>query len=244
MEMDNSRWFLSETDTSLLAMPYEYNANTESYDAWDHYGYADYPDGQLRSTTHDLANFLLTYIQSGMYNDETSILDPQTIQLLTPSDFSDGLAWGVNITGGYNMWGHGGGDRGVRTRIGFNPQDSTGVILLTNGESGFGSNGLWGIIKAYARENCVNADPVSTAEIEKLNRVEIFPNPNQGLINIDLGSLTDVSLKVLNVSGQLIYYKEHINSPIYQFDLDAAPGIYILELSAEGEKQQFKLVKQ
>ena len=27
-------------------------------------------------------------------------------------------------------------------------------------------------------------------------------------------------------------------------ELDAAPGIYILELSAKGEKQQFKLIKQ
>ena len=59
-----------------------------------------------------------------------------------------------------------------------------------------------------------------------------------------MGSLTDVSIKVLSVRGQLIYAKKHINSPIYQFELDAAPGIYILELSAEGEKQQFKLIKQ
>jgi len=73
--------------------------------------------------------------------------------------------------------------------------------------------------------------------------VSIFPNPNKRLINIDLGSLSDVSIKVLNVSGQMIYYKENIYTPKYQFELDAAPGIYILELSAEGEKQQFKLIK-
>ena len=74
--------------------------------------------------------------------------------------------------------------------------------------------------------------------------VSIFPNPNTGLINIDLGSLSDVSIKVINVNGQLIYYKENVSTPIYQFELDAAPGIYILELSAGVEKQQFKLVEQ
>jgi len=243
MEMDNSRWFLSESDTTILAMPYEYNSNTQSYDAWGQYCFPDYPDGLLKSNTHDLANFLLTYIRGGMYNEITSILDPDIVQLLTPSDFSDGLAWGVNSTGGYNMWGHSGAMRGVRTRIGFNPQDSTGVILLTNGESGLVSNGLWGLIKAYARENCATSDPVSTAEIEKLSRIEIFPNPNQGIVNIELGSFSDVSLKVINLSGRLIYYKENINTPIYQFELDAEPGVYILELSARGEKQQFKLVK-
>ena len=84
---------------------------------------------------------------------------------------------------------------------------------------------------------------VGIDEINLFSSVSIYPNPNTGLINIDLGSLTDVSIKVLNVSGQLIYYKENINSPIYQFELDAAPGIYILELSAVGEKQQFKIIK-
>jgi len=90
-------------------------------------------------------------------------------------------------------------------------------------------------------ENACN--PVGINEINLFNKVSIFPNPNKGLINIDLGSLNNVSIKVLNVSGRLIYYKENINVPIYQFELDAAPGIYILELSAKGEKQQFKLVK-
>ena len=76
------------------------------------------------------------------------------------------------------------------------------------------------------------------------SNVSIFPNPNTGIINIDLGSLSGVSIKVISVNGQLIYYKENINTPIYQFELEAASGIYILELSAEGEKQQIKLIKQ
>ena len=89
-----------------------------------------------------------------------------------------------------------------------------------------------------------NLSPVGINENALFSNVSIFPNPNKGLINIDLGSLTDVSIKVLNLSGRLIYYKENINTPIYQFELDAAPGIYILELSAGVEKQQFKLVEQ
>jgi len=90
-------------------------------------------------------------------------------------------------------------------------------------------------------ENACN--PVGINENTLFSNVSIYPNPSNGLINIDLGSLKDVSIKVLSVRGQLIYYKKNIDTPIYQFELDAAPGIYILELSAEGEKQQFKLVK-
>jgi len=105
-----------------------------------------------------------------------------------------------------------------------------------------------------AKGNVQNTNPISKLyrnltiqvginENMLFSNISIFPNPNTGLINIDLGSLTDVSIKVLNVSGQLIYYKENVYTPIYQFELDAAPGIYILELNAKGEKQQFKLIK-
>jgi hypothetical protein len=52
-----------------------------------------------------------------------------------------------------------------------------------------------------------------------------------------------MSVKII-ISGRLIYYKENIHTPKFQFELEAAPGIYILELSAKGEKQQFKLIKQ
>ena len=112
--------------------------------------------------------------------------------------------------------------------------DNDQDVLIT----GFGDF-LIHISKLYRKLTIVGIN-----EISLFSKVSIYPNPNTRLINIDLGSLTVVSLKVINVSGQLIYYKEHINAPIYQFELDAAPGIYILELSAEGEKQQFKLVKQ
>ncbi|RLD25598.1 MAG: hypothetical protein DRI54_04560, partial [Bacteroidetes bacterium] len=89
-------------------------------------------------------------------------------------------------------------------------------------------------------------ESLSIGEEEAINpfNCKVYPNPNTGIINIDLGSLTDVSIKVLNLSGQLVYSKENINAPLFQFELDAASGIYILELSAEDEKQQFKLVKQ
>ena len=102
-------------------------------------------------------------------------------------------------------------------------------------------------LEYYLKDGEECGSPITSVGINEnilFSSVSIFPNPNTGQINVDLGSLTDVAIKVLNASGQLIYYKENINSPIYQFELDASPGIYILELSATGEKQQFKLIKQ
>ncbi len=76
-----------------------------------------------------------------------------------------------------------------------------------------------------------------------LDAAYIFPNPNSGLVNIELGNLKDLSLKVITITGQLIYQKENINTSFYQFEINTAPGIYIIEISSNEETQQYKLVK-
>jgi len=86
----------------------------------------------------------------------------------------------------------------------------------------------------------------STVGIEQntlFNSVSIYPNPNRGLVNIDLGFLKEVSIKVFSVNGQLIYHEANINTSTYQFELKEAPGVYFIEVSAQGQQQQYKLVK-
>ncbi|MGB4832431.1 MAG: serine hydrolase domain-containing protein [Chitinophagales bacterium] len=53
--MTNTGWFLSELDTNLIAHPYDYISG--SYYDYGLYGYPDYPDGQLRTTSLSLAKF-------------------------------------------------------------------------------------------------------------------------------------------------------------------------------------------
>jgi len=72
---------------------------------------------------------------------------------------------------------------------------------------------------------------------------QIFPNPNRGLVNIEMGDLKEVSITVFNLGGQLIYHEEKVTGPTHQFELDAEQGFYILEISSQGEKQQFKLIR-
>jgi len=73
--------------------------------------------------------------------------------------------------------------------------------------------------------------------------VSVFPNPSQGTLNIDLGDITeDVSLRVFSVLGEMVFQKERVNTPQYQFDLDAVPGTYIIELSTKTDKAEFKFV--
>jgi len=88
----------------------------------------------------------------------------------------------------------------------------------------------------------LNQSTVSITENSFFNDASVFPNPNSGLINIELGNYTEVSISVFSVNGQLIYYKEEINASYHQFELDESPGVYIVELSSNDERQQYKLI--
>ena len=80
------------------------------------------------------------------------------------------------------------------------------------------------------------------SQIDQAN-INIYPNPNQGKVNMDIGELKVVSINVFGVNGKLVYNAENINGPTYQFELNGAPGVYILELKTQGETQHYKLVK-
>lgn len=92
---------------------------------------------------------------------------------------------------------------------------------------------------------CINVNTIGIVENVLFNNVKIFPNPNKGLVNIDMGGLRKVSVKVYDLKGVLIYQQQGINDIVFQIELDEAPaGTYLLELSTQGEKQLYKLLKQ
>lgn len=88
---------------------------------------------------------------------------------------------------------------------------------------------------------------ISTVGIEHeafFEGITVFPNPNQGQVNIDLGGLTSVSVKIFTMTGQLVYQKERIRDSVYQFEFNEASGIYILEVRSERKSQRYKLVRE
>lgn len=135
--MTNSAWFLSDLDPTQVAMPCRWNGS--AYVSYGHYGYSDYPSGQLRTSAVQLARFLAMAIQQGEY-DGATLLQPatsaamQTVQL-PAIDPRQGLVWYSWVSGGRLVWGHGGGDQGVTTEMWFDPATGIGVVVLTNAES-------------------------------------------------------------------------------------------------------------
>ncbi len=90
---------------------------------------------------------------------------------------------------------------------------------------------------------CVIIANVGISENTLFSNVSVYPNPNYGLLTIDLGDLSEVSIKLMSIDGKVIYKKENISGPSYQFEMNAKAGVYILEISSGNTKQNYKVVK-
>lgn len=91
---------------------------------------------------------------------------------------------------------------------------------------------------------CYEVFGIGIYDDDKFKYVNIYPNPNQGLVNIDLGNLKEVSIKLYTARGRLIYQEDNITSVKHHFEFNSTPGLYFIELNAQGENYRFKLVKE
>lgn len=142
--MNKTRWYYSNFNPNDVAIPYHYSGN--NYVAYPQYGFADYPDGQLRSNVTDLANFMIAYLNGGTFGTN-SILSPASINQMWTVQFPSlntrqGLNWYKEVLyyngGSAWVWGHNGGESGVSTEIYLDPVNKIGLCVLSNGEG----NGL------------------------------------------------------------------------------------------------------
>ena len=132
--MTNTGWHLADHDPDLVAMPYSYAGS--QYEAYGHFGYPDYPDGQLRSSAADLARFMLTYIQGGEL-DGQRILETDTISnmweaLLPDLEPTQGIFWYWDSYWGRDLIGHNGSDYGTATDMYYEPDTGVAIIVLCN----------------------------------------------------------------------------------------------------------------
>lgn len=130
--MTNTYWRLDEINQTIVT---PYNYEHKEYSAVDHYTFTDYPNGGLRSTAKDLFVFLKAFTNEGSSNNY-QLLSKSTVALMSspqiPSiDREVGLHLFIMDTNN-NIWGHDGGEEGVATIMGFNPETKVGAIVLCN----------------------------------------------------------------------------------------------------------------
>jgi hypothetical protein len=77
--------------------------------------------------------FLRAYMVGGTFAS-AKILEPGTIQLMLSNEhFGRGLCWSEReLRSGDRIWGHGGGDPGISTYMGFRQRDQVGVLMFYN----------------------------------------------------------------------------------------------------------------
>lgn len=92
--------------------------------------------------------------------------------------------------------------------------------------------------------DCTEGSTTGIEENTLFDDVSIFPNPTAGKVTINLGSLRDVDIKVMAITGkEIAKYNSGFDTQL-SFEINQAQGIYFIELSLGENRQYFKLIKQ
>ena len=75
--------------------------------------------------------------------------------------------------------------------------------------------------------------------------VNIYPNPTNGLLNLDFYDTSINKISISDVHGKIIYLDNNISSPSVQLNLsNFSNGIYMLHIQSEASKRVYKVIKQ
>jgi CubicO group peptidase (beta-lactamase class C family) len=242
LDMYETGWFLANLDTNNIAVPYHWQGS--GYTPYEHYGYPDYPSGQLRTSSSQLARFLIAFQQYGII-DTTRILDSATVALMTTVQYPQlnqhqGLIWYKTLLDGRWVWGHDGGDSGVHTRMYYCPTENTAAIVLTNGESMPGGAAIIDALFDYALDYGIEEYDEQKATVH-LHLSQNRPNPfkNTTVIDFTLSENSHTNLSVYNAAGRkvAVLIDAHLPAGTHSvvFDsYDLPAGVYVYRFQAGG----------
>jgi CubicO group peptidase (beta-lactamase class C family) len=95
------------------------------------YSYPTLSDGLIRTSVHQLARFMIAYMNGGSYNGQC-ILKTKTVEEMLSVQFGkeQGLGWFKSGS----RWGHDGSDPGCAAGMLFDPKSKIGIIILCNAD--------------------------------------------------------------------------------------------------------------
>lgn len=240
--MENTDWNLSYFDTNQVARPHQYVNN--NYQALTHYGFADYPDGQLRSDVQDIANFMITFLNNGSLNGNQILSSAAVSAMLTPQvsslDETQGLNWYTEVLYTPNsevtVWGHNGGESGVSTDLYIDPATGIGVAVFSNGEGD--CLGICDELYTYALGLSATGVgvPSCLASLNELQNLEnkIQPNPFDQSTDIYFNNpqKEKVYLQLTDFSGKLVDTSISTTDNLIHFEKgNLEVGIYLYTIT-------------
>lgn len=252
--MNNTSWFLSGLDTTLIARPYAYE-NGEYYDE-GLYGYPDYPDGQLRTTARSLSRFAQIHLNNGQFNNH-SLLDSATVAQIGTVQFpnlsnEDGLLFFLSYKNGNPIWGHSGGDLGVNTEMAIDKTNNITVVVLTNGDDDNTPILISDRIFDYVYTLTNPTGPtlgcdVTTSTLENQTQektLTLYPNPTNGNTIIVNPTSQALSVEVYNTLGVLVYKTQSTMANITLPLANQAAGVYNVVITTPTQRICDKVVKE
>jgi len=136
--MYNTHFFYSDykENISRVAFPHVWNDKKSVFRTIPLYGFADYPDGGLKTSVEDYFKFMTMLMNGGMYKG-TRILSTASVDMMTTLQpilgEYDRQTYGMwNIFKKRSVVGHDGGERGWRSFAGFDPATKNGMIWFSN----------------------------------------------------------------------------------------------------------------
>lgn len=208
LNMYETAWFISQLDTSNIAMPYHWDGST--YVPYGHIGKPYYPCGTLRTSSRQLARQLTAFMQYGVIDDTIRILDSTTVVLMTTSQYpvlnpEQGLFWYKKFLDGRWIWGHQGWSSGIRARVAFDWNNNTGSVVLTNGEDITSVTEIAVSLLNFASQVGI-ASNEAKMPVAEFMLYPSRPNPFSNSMNIrfSLPGTRTATLKIFNVAGQEI----------------------------------------
>ena len=93
---------------------------------------------------------------------------------------------------------------------------------------------------AMSCEQCVTVDPVSVEE-NTSNNMSIYPNPTDGILNIEVESMTRIT--IFNTMGQVVYDNEVVSDKETIDMTQYNEGMYLLRVTTENGMMTEKVVR-
>ena len=147
LEMHNSYWFLREIPHRNIARPHEMHPSTKKEprepEVLNHYGYADFPDGQLRTTVSDYAQVIKLILNKGRVNGRV-LIQESTVEEFLRIQYPEvakhqAIAWNYNEFESFIYYllmprlpSHTGADPGVATVVSLDPENRSAGIIFSN----------------------------------------------------------------------------------------------------------------
>ncbi len=183
-----------------------------------------------------------TYTSSGVYSDtipnsagcDSIVTINLTITAVDVSVTDNSPTLIANATGVFYQWTY---------------CDSVSVSGATNQAYTAAASGSYAVI--ITQNTCVDTSVcyavniIGITEDDFAQGLSVFPNPAIGVLNIDFGrTYQTISISVKDVTGKLLTMNTYSSTANVSLDMMEAPGMYFIDVSADGAKKAvLKVIK-